>query len=96
MDSRTVLQPIIKVSNSFFVLQNAADLAEEEAEAHRQAELEKEREKELMKIHSKDKRSNKKGGRRSKSGTSPGKITAPESPVPGKYTQIFHLAVACI
>eukprot|EP00794_Sanderia_malayensis_P007710 gene7710-8548_t len=66
--------------------QNAADIAEEEAQAQRNAELEKEREKELMKIQSKEKKGKKGagGGRRSqiKSGTSPGKSLITESPVP--------------
>lgn len=69
----------------FWCQQTAADLAVEEAEHQRHVEQEKEREKELMKLHSKDKRNKKEGGRRSKSksGTSPGKNAVPDTPTPG-------------
>ncbi|XP_065069955.1 sperm flagellar protein 2-like [Rhopilema esculentum] len=55
--------------------QSAADIAVEEAESQRHAEQEREREKELMKIHSKDKRSKKRGA-------SPGKNAVQETPTP--------------
>lgn len=67
-------------------LQIAADQAVEEAELQRHVEQEREREKEFMKSHSKEKRSKKDGGRRSKtkSGTSPNKNVVPDSPIPGE------------
>ena len=79
--------------------QIAADQAVEEAELQRHVEQEREREKEFMKIHTKEKRNKKDGGRRSKtkSGTSPGKNPVAESPAPGNIgLLIFNCLSACV